>query len=132
MIATIITTGRMQTVTGTDIAGTIGGLPATCTGDLLMATHEAALAHARQRPGWRVPNVKELGSLYDVRRNLDDKIDPVAFPAARAAFFWSSTPYFPVPTSAWFSASSNGEINKGPRSNALSVRLVRVNYAFAD
>jgi hypothetical protein len=103
----------------------------TCTGDLLMAAHEAVLDHARQRPGWRIPNIKELGSLFEVRRNLDDKIDPVAFPAARASFLWSTTPYG-VSTSTWFAATASGAINQGPRSNPLAVRLVRVNYPFAD
>lgn len=46
--------------------------------------------------GWRVPNIRELRTLVDVRSfitlRLDAPVDAIAFPATPVGGYWSSTP----------------------------------------
>lgn len=69
----------------------------TCTGSASTFTHEAALRHAKAQAdstgiAWRLPNVKELASIYDLSL-YNRAIDEIVFPATPYAGFWSSTPY---------------------------------------
>ena len=63
----------------------------TCTGTARIFTHEAALAHAQAQSGWRVPNIKELGSIMD--RSQVRGYDSSTFPSTPDyGKSWSSTP----------------------------------------
>jgi hypothetical protein len=96
----------------------------TCTGAASAFTHESALAHAQSTPGWRLPNVKELGSLVD-RSRSGPSIDTTAFPMTSSDYFWTSTPYFGRAFQAWGVSFDNG-IGAIDRSYLYQVRLVRV------
>jgi hypothetical protein len=92
----------------------------TCVGSDLGMTHEAALNHARQKIGWRMPNVKELSSLYP--RDASD-LDSVVFPNP-GGVTWSSTPYVRNPARAWIDA---GATLTAQRDEVWHLRLVRAN-----
>ena len=64
-----------------------------CTGMPTEFAHEAALTHTRSPQFlWRLPNVKELQTLVDVRRS-DPAHDTAAFPGdSQRVNLWSSTP----------------------------------------
>ena len=96
----------------------------TCTGD----PHENALILARQKAGWRLPNIKELSSLIDLGRSVGDRIDPIAFPGASGAPLWATTPL--LSRTSWASNlnTSDGQVSFANRGTALGVRLLRDNY----
>ena len=99
----------------------------TCAGTHVFYTHQAALAHARDQSGWRLPNIKELSSLTDLTRTSGALIDPTAFPGAVATAFWSSSPTVDMPGFAWSSDVVFGQISGEDRNHSLAVRLVRLN-----
>lgn len=73
---------------------------------------------------WRVPNIKELASIVELRCS-SPAINNTVFPATAAAFYWSSSPYAPLSAFAWglgFNFGNDGVVN---RSNVNRVRLVR-------
>ena len=96
----------------------------TCTGAYLRLTHEAALAHARDQAGWRLPNVKELQTLVDKSR-INPSINISAFPATPPSPHWTSTPYVADSSLAFAASFDGGVINRNFRSNSYAVRLVR-------
>lgn len=87
-------------------------------------THEAALAHVRSQPGWRLPTVKELASIVD-RSRREPALDPALPLPFREFYFWTSSPYVGVAGHAWFVEFGEGTINGSPRSLTFYVRLVR-------
>jgi len=95
----------------------------TCTGSATSFRHEAALAHARDQAGWRMPNVKELHTLVDKSR-ISPSIDINAFPATPRAVFWASTPYSASGMS-WYVDFRGGYVDKQVRALMFAVRLVR-------
>jgi hypothetical protein len=95
-----------------------------CTGTASAFTHEQALLVAQSQSGWRLPNVKELGSLLDRSRTYP-AMDAVAFPASPMGWFWTATPDVNVPSQAWGVAVDEGYIGPSLRSYSYSVRLVR-------
>jgi Protein of unknown function (DUF1566) len=108
----------------------------TCTGTASTFTYEAALTRARRQAAasgvtWRLPNVKELSSLFDKSRF--PSVDPVAFPATPATLqssFWSSSPFvdsvnYGSANLAWFVYSLNGSVHFTSRYVAYHVRFVR-------
>ena len=100
----------------------------TCTSTAATYTHEQALAQAKAQAGtagWRLPNVKELGSIADKTRT-SPAIDPAAFPATPSNWYWSSTPYAVYSSDAWYVDFGLGGVNYGyVRYYGLHVRLVR-------
>lgn len=98
-----------------------------CTGTHVLYSHQAALAHARDQNGWRLPNIKELSSLTDLSRTSGALMDPMAFPGAAATAFWSSSPFVGMPTAAWYGDVSAGQIDGEYRNQPFAVRLVRLN-----
>lgn len=105
----------------------------TCAGTALTFTHENALIRGETESissgkSWRVPNVRELGSIVD--RTRSPAIDPTVFPATPTARFWSSSPYSVDPSLAWYVSFDRGWVDYNSavspgRSVSNAVRLVR-------
>ena len=97
-----------------------------CVNAPSMFTHEAALSYAASQTGWRLPNVKELTSLLNGNGGFM-AIDAVAFPGAIPTAYWTSTPYVPLPSTAWIVdfqlAAGVGTASRV--GSSLLVRLVR-------
>ncbi len=74
---------------------------------------------------WRLPNIKELASLTDLRRKGAAAVDETAFPSTPAVWFWSATSYAPFPNHAWFVDAENGHINVADETYGHAVRCVR-------
>lgn len=135
--------GERFTVTGAEVSDVRTGLTwkrcsegqswsgIACTGTATSPTHEAALTLAKNAnpgqsaTGWRLPNVKELGSLADKGCNFP-AIDRAVFPDTPRSFTWSSSPDAGNPASAWGVNFNSGAIGVRKRDLAGHVRLVRV------
>jgi formylglycine-generating enzyme required for sulfatase activity len=76
--------------------------------------------------GWRLPTMKELQTIVDDSR-LNPSIDPTAFPATLATYFWSSSPFAGQQTAAWFVdfGLSVGSTNTDDMTSTHDVRCVR-------
>jgi Protein of unknown function (DUF1566) len=103
----------------------------TCTGTAGLYTHAQAFGLALQAnpsnnpSGWRLPNVKELGSLLDMGCKAP-AMDATVFPATPQAKAWSSTPNVRRPNVAWTVDFGPAYIDAGTGiGNPLAVRLVR-------
>ena len=96
----------------------------TCTGTAATYTHQAALAYAKTQTGWKLPNIKELGSIVD-RTRSNPAIDTTAFPATPADRTWSASPYAGTSVSAWVVGFNEGYVGVNLRDNTFYVRLVR-------
>jgi Protein of unknown function (DUF1566) len=99
-----------------------------CTGTAIAVTHEAALALAKTQAtasgkAWRLPNVRELGSL--LKLNAAPAIDMVAFPNAPAIGTWTSSPAATDSSRAWAVDFFSGFIANESRTAGNRVRLVR-------
>jgi Protein of unknown function (DUF1566) len=100
----------------------------TCAGSEAYFSWPEALDRARSVAAggvpWRLPNIKELGSLVDDSRIIP-AIDMEAFPGAPATYFWSSTHLDGNAYYAWYVNFYRGEVLYYPRYNGRAVRLVR-------
>ncbi len=72
-------------------------------------------------PGWRLPTIKELQSLVDVRVS-NPSIDDAGFPNTPSGGFWSSSPFVSNPAEAWILYFNYGYTNTN---NVLDTRHVR-------
>ena len=93
----------------------------TCSGDATKMSHEEALKYAKDQSGWRLPNVKELGSLAD-RGCLSPAINREAFPNTPSTSYWTSSSYW---SSAWFVYFATGSVFDDYRYQDKAIRLVR-------
>jgi hypothetical protein len=88
-------------------------------------TYCAGVGASLPGTGWRLPTIKELLTIVDDSRS-NPSIDPTAFPATPANYFWSSSPWADSPSYAW-----NVHFNYGypgyqaAVSNMFHVRCVR-------
>jgi hypothetical protein len=75
--------------------------------------------------GWRLPAVKELESLVDVRAAVAPTIDG-AFPGTPSAWFWSSSPSVGGSGSVWVVDFASGNTSYGgDPASLLQLRCVR-------
>lgn len=101
--------------------------------DWFTALARGQLEAGQTGKAWRLPNVKELGSILDHARSGTALIDAQAFPATQPDFFWTSTPlqiqqgsmgnY--VATNGWYVHFGYGYVFQGYLSLPQLVRLVR-------
>lgn len=103
----------------------------TCMGTAGAFAYEAALRHAATQArstgiAWRLPDIKELSSIADKSRS-NPAIDPTAFPATPASWFWSASPFVGKHNLAWGVYFYNGDVNYY-RLNSYYVRLVRAGH----
>lgn len=102
----------------------------TCAGEPGKFTHEEALQRATAQAKssgipWRLPNIKEVSSLFQKGRR-NPTIDVTAFPGTPFYFqTWSSTPDVSDPHSAWIFAFSYANLYTAGRHELEYVRLVR-------
>lgn len=74
---------------------------------------------------WRLPNVKELSSIVELRCG-NPAVNLAVFPNTQITAFWSSSPSAADGNSAWFVDSLAGDSQGGRGRHELSViRLVR-------
>jgi len=73
---------------------------------------------------WRLPNVKELGSMVD-NTVINPSINTVFFPSAISSNYWSSTTYAGNVTFAWYVVFSSGDVSSSVKTSSNYVRCVR-------
>lgn len=102
---------------------------ATCTGSAVTYNWASALGLADGK--WRVPNIKELGSLVEVAC-YSPAINLSVYPETPSGFYWSSSPYiaYAAPiydnSNAWFINFNRGGFQlNGTYPVSRYVRLVR-------
>lgn len=84
----------------------------------------AAASGSGGSKGWRLPAVRELGSLLEYQCTMP-AINMKVFPATPAANFWSATPYAGYVNGAWNVNFNDGVHDNSSKNFRLYVRLVR-------
>ena len=76
---------------------------------------------------WRVPNAKELFTLFDRTVGGLLRMDPIAFPNTDPARheFWSASPVYNTHGTTWVMGFQGGGIGNPVQTNGLNVRCVR-------
>ncbi len=106
-----------------------------CTGMEGVYTWQAALLRAQavnigaegenfSQTDWRLPNIKELASIAELRCS-NPAINNTIFPNTSSSFFWSSSAFVPVSNSAWDVGFGHGDDDAVGKGNGDFVRLVR-------
>ncbi len=73
---------------------------------------------------WRLPTIRELGSLVDLSR-WNSSIDTEFFPNTRASYYWSSTTFVDFSDGAWSVDFNDGNGSSNYKLNDSYVRAVR-------
>lgn len=87
-------------------------------------THTLESAKAYCQAPWRLPTIKELQSLVDIRA-FGPAIDTVAFPSTPSNRFWSSSLHADLTSNAWVVYFSNGSTTTYNKTEDAQVRCVR-------
>lgn len=106
----------------------------SCGGSASPYTWQGALQRAEAvnegivegQANWRVPNIKELASIVELRC-YNPTINTTVFPSMLSTFFWSSSSYASG-SAAWlvsFYTGSDGSTSKDDVNRYVYVRLVR-------
>ena len=77
------------------------------TGSISSYTWSSAISYCEGltlggRSDWRLPNINELGSIFDFTKSSDPNIDSIAFPNTRSSYYWSSSTYAKYTYNAWY------------------------------
>lgn len=101
----------------------------TCVGTPLGYTWQQALQAALDtefagRGDWRLPNIRELRSIVE-RRCQYPAINQTIFPGEASYWYWSASPVAGLADRSWDLAFTTGYDDRGRRSGADAVRLVR-------
>ena len=120
-----------DSITGLAWQGCPAGLSgAGCTlGSAGTHTWQAALAYCEDldwggSTDWRLPDVKELGSIVDDRR-VSPSIDVAAFPGTPSGYFLSSSSYAGNLAYAWYVTFSSGHVGFDAKGPGFYLRCVR-------
>lgn len=112
--------------------------PDCATGTAINPTWQAALQYADTHSfagysDWRLPNVKELGSIIEWSCAVP-ALNLKAFPLANAdAYIWSGSPVADNSSQAWAFEASLGSVFRTTRETTYNVWLVRTsNRGFVD
>ena len=73
---------------------------------------------------WRLPNVRELQSIVDYGA-FSPTIDTTNFVNAKSDYYWSSTTFDKVASSAWYVDFSDGDVHYNNKTSNNYVRAVR-------
>lgn len=102
----------------------------TCIGKAFFSNQAEAAVRAKSTATaeggpWRLPTMKELSSIVNVREADEGKatIDPVVFPATPVARFWTSSSV--GPGYFMYVGFAEGSAGEGARNSPGAVRLVR-------
>ena len=100
-----------------------------CTGHAAQLVWSEALTAAQNDTtagydDWRVPNIKELGSIVE-RECVAPSLNLSAFPSSPAENFWTSTTVANEVDRAWSVAFYNGKNNTKSKVVDLHIRFVR-------
>lgn len=98
------------------------GTAATFTWEEALKT--AATSSFAGKNDWRVPTIKELGSIIE-RQCTMPAINEIVFPATPTMSFWSSTPYIGNANFAWNVYFPYGISDGNEKNYKFFVRLVR-------
>jgi hypothetical protein len=74
--------------------------------------------------GWRLPNIRELQSIVDIR-TFNPAVDATAFPSTPSDYFWASTRNVEYITYSWAVDFRTGDTLIGTASNTARARCVR-------
>jgi hypothetical protein len=101
----------------------------TCGGTAATYSWGAALQAANRQTfagyaDWRLPNKNELESILE-EQCFSPAINEKVFPATPPVYFWTSSPFVGLTTSAWSIDFGYGSVNATVKSGILNVRLVR-------
>lgn len=103
----------------------------TCSGTAQTFTWQAALIHADNQTGWRLPNINELRSIVE-RCKFPSAINQFVFPDIpvhinQAHHYWSSSDHSVASPSlsAWYVSFYVGEDRLLSKTLATRIRLVR-------
>lgn len=101
----------------------------TCRGAVVGFRWQPALTHSQtwaRRTGqpWRLPNVKELGSVIE-RGAAVPTLNRVAFPGMAEQPFWTSTAVSSINRESWQVDTASGEVRPGFQNEQKGVWLVR-------
>ena len=73
---------------------------------------------------WRLPNINELKSILDYSKTSSPMIDTAIFPNTAVGYYWSSTTYSPITSSAWYLGFDISTVLQDPKSSPYYVRCV--------
>ncbi|HLF96515.1 MAG TPA: DUF1566 domain-containing protein [Methylococcaceae bacterium] len=101
----------------------------TCTGSYATFTWSQALGAAESRAfaghsDWRLPNIKELASIVEMKC-YSPASNLAVFPNTPSNAFWSASPVAGDSFYAWGVYFGSGYDNTGGQDNAMGVRVVR-------
>jgi hypothetical protein len=88
------------------------------------ALQAAATSSFAGKNDWRLPNIKELGSIVE-RQCTMPAINEIVFPATPTMSFWSSSPFAENPKFAWNVYFPYGISDGNDKNYQFFVRLVR-------
>jgi len=97
----------------------------SCQGQARPFTHEQALRHGASLSLWRIPDIKQLGSLPQRTCRFPALEGSMFVTGALSLSYWSSTPFIAAPALVWLLEVNTGRVFYGERSDQAGLRMVR-------